>query len=499
MTAPESTGNRIGGSFRSVGGALARDAGPLFLVRVAGAVTNFAVLLLLVYRMPEGDVGLYYFLVNLWNILNVLIDFGGDPIATREIARHPGREGAILRDFLLAKAWLTGLGMAVFLVVVLSLVDDGAYRASFLLTLLALPGFYLGGFSVMFRVRHQMRWPALALLIGQVVFCLGSFAGLFAFESDPARFRALAIAFTAGALSGGVLIHQLARRRLPRLGGAGRSERGALGFLRECWPQGVAALACILYFYVDTLMLKALAGDAQAGYYNAVFRLLNFFIYAAGVISISVMPVLAREVAVNPDRFRDVFRSTFTLLLLLAVPIGATGLALSSELMTFLYRERMSAYGVAVPTLRVLLAAGVFTFGGALASTTIVAARRQGLWTLVAITGLGVNVGLNLWAIPRWGHLGAAWATLATEGVVLVLCLLVVRRIVGLRPDGRATVQIVALGALVFAVGILARPLPFLVAVGVCFTVFGLGAAVLRLFPSRLFRMHLWGNEERPA
>ena len=86
MDAPSSTEEKAGGRFRSVGGALARDAGPLFLVRVAGALANFVVLLLLVYRMPEGDVGLYYFLVNLWNILNVLIDFGGDPIATRDLS-----------------------------------------------------------------------------------------------------------------------------------------------------------------------------------------------------------------------------------------------------------------------------------------------------------------------------------------------------------------------------------------------------------------------------
>jgi len=489
---------KAGPGFRSVGGALARDAGPLFGVRVAGALANFVVLLLLVYRMPEGDVGLYYFLVNLWNILNVLIDFGGDPIATREIARHPHQERAILSDFLRAKAWLAGIGLAVFLIVVLSLIDDRAHRTSFLLTLFALPGFYLGSFSVMFRVRHQMGWPALALLIGQAVFFVGSVVGLFAFESGPGRFRGLALAFTAGALIGGVLIHQLARRRLPRLAGE-RSQRGARGFLRECWPQGVAALAGILYFYVDTLMLKALSGDAQAGYYNAAFRLLNFFIYAAGVISISVMPVLAREFARNQGRFRDVFRGTFTLLLLLAVPVGATGLALASELMTFLYRERMSTYGVAVPTLKVLLAAGVFTFGGALASTTLVAVKRQGLWTLVAVTGLGVNVGLNLWAIPRWGHLGAAWATLVTEGVVLALCLVVVRRIVGLRPDILAAGKILALGTLVFAVGTLVRPLPFLVAVGICLTVFGVGAAGLKLFPAALFRMTLWEGGGRPA
>ena len=90
--------------FVSIGGALARDAGPMFLVRLVGAAANFTVLLVLIYRLPEAEVGLYYFLVNLWNILNVLVDFGGDPMATREIARHPEREGPVLRDFLSAKA-----------------------------------------------------------------------------------------------------------------------------------------------------------------------------------------------------------------------------------------------------------------------------------------------------------------------------------------------------------------------------------------------------------
>jgi O-antigen/teichoic acid export membrane protein len=476
----------------SVGGALARDAGPLVLTRLVGAAANFAVLLLLIQRMPKEDVGLYYFLVNLWNILNVFVDFGGDPIATREIARAPEREGGIFRDFLRAKAMLAGLGLVLFAVTVVALVDEPDRRWSCLLTAVVLPGFYLGSFSVLFRVRHAMRWPALALALGHTVFFAGSLAGLLALESSATRFRALTLSFGAGTLLGGTLIYLMGRGRLPAAHGA----RGAARFLAECWPQGVAALAGILYFYIDTLMLKAMAGDAEAGYYNAAYRLLNFFIYAAGVISMSVMPVLARERRRDPVRFARVYRDTLTLLWLMAAPAAAAGLALAHELMTFLYGDRMATYQVAVPTLRILLGAGVCTFGGALASTTLIAARRQRSWTVVALLGLGLNVALNLWAIPRFGHRGAAWATLATEAAVLVLCLALVRRGLGVGPDFGPFLRILVLSAAVFETGVLLAALPFPVAAAGCFGVWIGGAALLRVFPKRLFRMALLRESE---
>lgn len=481
-----------GSSFISIGGALARDAGPLFGVRVAGAAANFVVLLLLVHRMPEEDVGLYYFLVNLWNILNVLVDFGGEPIATREIAGNPGAEGGILRDFLIAKAFLAGLGLVVFCTVVWTLIEASPYRTSFLLTILVLPGFYFGSFSVVFRVRHKMRWPALALLVGHTLFLLGSLAGLLLLKADQDRFRALALAFSTGTCTGGVLIFLMARRGLPAL----NRGQGAVRFLKQAFPQGVAALAGILYFYVDTLMLKAMQGDAEAGYYNAAYRLLNFFIYAAGVISISVLPVLARALKDSEHRLHAVFRETLSLLLLLAIPTCAGGLALTPELMGFLYGEKMAVYHVAVPTLRILLVAGVFTFAGALASITLVTLKRQGLWMGVALTGLGVNVGMNLWLIPKLGHVGAAWATLVTEGLVTCLCLLLVWRIRRLTPGGFWILRVSLLGAAVFAVGLGVRSFPFPVAALACFLVSLVGAGCLRVVPRRLFRMTLLGDKE---
>jgi Na+-driven multidrug efflux pump len=47
-----------------------------------------------------------------------------------------------------------------------------------------------------------------------------------------------------------------------------------------------------------------------------------------------------------------------------------------------------------------------------------------------------VNVGLNAWCIPRWGAAGAAWATAATELLLLLAAAPAVQR--GLAARARA-------------------------------------------------------------
>ncbi len=50
------------------------------------------------------------------------------------------------------------------------------------------------------------------------------------------------------------------------------------------------------------------------------------------------------------------------------------------------------------------------------------------------IVAAGLNVVLNLLWIPRWGGQGAAWATVASEGVILLLAPWFVRRRAGVWP-----------------------------------------------------------------
>jgi O-antigen/teichoic acid export membrane protein len=60
--------------------------------------------------------------------------------------------------------------------------------------------------------------------------------------------------------------------------------------------------------------------------------------------------------------------------------------------------------------------------------------KQQRRFMLNACVGLVVNVGLNLYLLPRYGFLAAAWVTLATEFAVVGLTWILVLRELDFRP-----------------------------------------------------------------
>jgi len=73
-------------------------------------------------------------------------------------------------------------------------------------------------------------------------------------------------------------------------------------------------------------------------------------------------------------------------------------------------------------------------------------ARGQERWWMISLAGgLALNAAGNIWAIPRWGALGAAGATLGSEIALLALGTVLVGRKLGILPSLRPV--LVSLGA----------------------------------------------------
>jgi O-antigen/teichoic acid export membrane protein len=455
------------------------------------------VFLLILYRMDENHLGLFYFLVTLWNVLNVAIDFGGEQIATRETAKAPEREASILRDYVLCKTILAGLGAVVFVAVVWRWVDDPVHQRAFYYSLLVVPGLLFASFAVVFRVRHRMVWAAFAWIIAELVFLAIAVTALLTIEDDRRCFTALAIAVAVRLFLGGFGIFWFARRTANRPALRGARGDGPLGFFRNSWTQGIAGLSGILYFYIDTIMLKMMVGNDEVGLYNAAYRLLNFFVLAAGIIALTALPILSR--AKSRERLQSVFRAVLSAMLLLAIPAASVGFALAAEMLTFLYREKMAIYHVSVPTLKILLVAGAFTYVGSLASLTLIAVRKQVMWTAVALAGLTFNISVNIVLIPRHGHVGAAWATLGTEALVSILCCGLLWRRRGITVSAHWLARAIPLGVATFFLAGALRDLWFPLAAGVAVGAFFGGVWVLRLWPRTLFGSALWEVPEEEA
>jgi O-antigen/teichoic acid export membrane protein len=199
-----------------------------------------------------------------------------------------------------------------------------------------------------------------------------------------------------------------------------------LAFDRRVWfdlfrrglPFAYAGLMITLFFQVDAVMLEAMRGSREVGWYRAPVLVLEGLTLVPRVLSYALIPTMAALHVNNAAAVTALYRRGCKYLLLAGLPIAAFGALSSGPFISFLFGP---AYGPSVAAARVVLPAAAFMFLSNFAETTLACVNRWGTIVVVSTVCLVLNVGLNLMWIPAHGYEGAAWATLVTEAVYFAL------------------------------------------------------------------------------
>jgi O-antigen/teichoic acid export membrane protein len=186
--------------------------------------------------------------------------------------------------------------------------------------------------------------------------------------------------------------------------------------VRDIVPLGIASVLAALYFRVDVLLLEAWHGTEAAGLYNAVFRIVEALRLLPAAVLAVAMPVLFRAVDA-----RAVVR----------VASSLTALAAAVSVALWLVADWIvpwtfgGAYSPAVPAFRVLLLGFPLMALNYALTHQLIGWNRHGAYAALCAAALAVNLAVNSRLIPQLSLLGAAWATVATEGVLTSGCLAV--------------------------------------------------------------------------
>ena len=192
-------------------------------------------------------------------------------------------------------------------------------------------------------------------------------------------------------------------------------------YLAEAFALGAAALARTAYFWIDALLVRELAGETEAGGYNAAYRLFNLALLVATYAGASAMPLFA---AAREEQRAELAR--------LGRALACGGLALA--LLVAALAEPLlelpfgAEFAPAAPALRALAVAIAAIHVSSWTLTRLTAEGRSRWIAALSFLALGLNLGLDLWWIPSHGALGAAWATSATEVAVMLLAFAAPRR-----------------------------------------------------------------------
>lgn len=399
------------------------DSALLFVESMARMGAAFVVAILIGRQYGPDGLGLVT-TANSWVVIFMGFSaLGLSGVLVRELVEHPANRGTLLLTVTLAKL---GAGAVLLgaLLVVLSTLGQGATLVKMGL-IMGLGQLFasldtvdcLYNARVEFKRLVSLRVAGLAISTGfkvaAIVFDWGIEYVAVGYGIDYCLMYLLpALDFAIrkrGGLSSDEIRLQFSAHDLKRL--LGRS-----------WPVLISGGVAQINLKVDVVMVSLIASVTSAGIYSAAARLSEAWSVIAMAIVTATFPHLVRLARTAHQDYGEQLSQMLRRLLWIGIA-GAVIVALTSEfIVTTVYGNEFSA---SASVLTVHIVAGVFLFLRTAISRWLIIEDLL-IFSLVShIAGALVNVLINLVAIPHWGVIGAAWASVASYAASSVLFLLV--------------------------------------------------------------------------
>jgi O-antigen/teichoic acid export membrane protein len=477
VTAELGADAKVGTSGRPLRRGLASNSTAQLLSFAFRAAAGIGVIVLLARSGGPYALGVVQFALVLTSLLPFF--YGVPALLAREVARRPDA----------ARRWVEAgtLISLVFGVLFTGLLAGGAValgssRQTVLTVAIAALGMAFDGVA---RVQFAAFWAWERLSSetwvtgGQEAVYLAGTAIVLALGGGPV---AVLIVFAGSRALGAVWSWGLLGRRLGGLP-VPRVKRGALSpTLRQCTPFALSDTLTLANGRFDAVLLGFWVGPTAVGLYQAATNLVLHFNVVARSVNRALYPRMGRAWPKRPEEFGRLRNLSMRLVALIAVPVTVGSLLLAPRTIDFLYGDR---FAPVVLTYQLLVAVIPIRMAANTMSMSLAATDRQTPRTIAVAAAAVLNVGLNVYLIPRFSYLGAGIATVISETLLLVAYATLQRRAAGpselFRSNGWPLLACVPMAAAIVAT----RDLPFLVSAAAGFLAYAVAVAGAAAFRSR--------------
>ncbi|HVC20506.1 MAG TPA: flippase [Vicinamibacterales bacterium] len=376
-----------------------------------GSAALLLILLIVAGRtLGDAEYGKFSYALALATIFETLMDFGLNQVTVRAIARDRARAGSVMANALGLKLIWAALAMVVLFTVATLLRPEPDVRlACYLLGGSSLIRSYVLTVRGVFQGLERFGWESLIVGADRLLLVVLGSSALMA----GAGLRGLALTFLVSRAITLALAALFVRVQMGSVG---------VAFDRTVWrelqraavPFGVFMIILNLYAYIDTILLGVMRTNVETGWYSAAYRVYEGLTYAPALIAAVLTPRLSQLFVTDLRHHGRLARLAMGVSVGLAIVIGGTGYLVAAPLLRLLFG---SAFVPAATALRILAGGAVFVFAIWILHAVAISADRETLLLKTGVVGLVVNVGCNLYLIPRLGIDGAAWATVIGEAI----------------------------------------------------------------------------------
>lgn len=367
-------------------------------------------------RVGAEEYGLYFSLLNLSFLFNIVMDLGINNYTTKNIAQYPHIVSRYINKIFSFRLILFFLYAIVTLVIGIGI----GYRGEQLYLLLILifnqwMVTFISYFRSHFGGLHLFKTDAfisildrllLIILCGSVLFFTAAGKDFqiewFIWIQTACYTITLLVAFF-------LLVKQIGVPSFTF------NWAFSLAILRKSYPYALLILLMMIYTRTDSVMLERIHpnGSYEAGLYAQGFRLLDAFFMFGMIFANLLLPIFSRLLKENKSAVLSMLNTSRNLLVGGSIFIAFVCVEHAELLLGLIYNDHVS---VSSQTFQILMWSFIGMCVSLIYGTLLTASGNLRFLNQLSVIGIVLNVIFNALLIPKYGAVGSAFATLVTQG-----------------------------------------------------------------------------------
>lgn len=408
--------------FKDIVKGVARNTSVMFFQVAITWSSTFVMMLFLPRYLGPVEYGRLFLANSLVGIFQIFVSFGGNYLVAKEISRSPGNVGNILVNAA-AHRFIFAL-ISIIGIIAFSRVAGYPTEVNILLLINSFSLVWFAGVSALqgcYQGLEVMQYTSLGTVV-QVVFESVLVVGGLMLGAKAVVIVAIGVVATALHF---LTLFALSRKIIPSLPKI--DWLASIKLAKKSGPYFLFVIFSTIYYRIDSVMLSKMAPEETVGWYGGAYRLFDILGVVPYIFSTAVYPVLSRVWKEETETHRRTTQKSLEFMVMAGIPICVGAITFADKVVDLFYG--LGGYSPSVTVLQTLSLGVVFLYVDMVLGATLLSSDRQNHQSLVALTAIPVNVGLNLLLIPYFqnrsgnGGIGAALATVLTEFCIMIAIL----------------------------------------------------------------------------
>lgn len=185
-------------------------------------------------------------------------------------------------------------------------------------------------------------------------------------------------------------------------------------YLAQSLSMGLSIIMVQIYQGADRVMLGFMRTNEEVGFYSAAHKIIMVLIVAVGACGQALYPVISSYYKTAFDELKHILQLTTRVMISITLPLAVGGTIIAKPIFRLLYGP---GYDEGIIALQIMLWLIVIMSINTVKAWGLLACNRQSQFFVGSLITAASNIVLNLSLIPALGLMGAAIASVLSEGI----------------------------------------------------------------------------------